>query len=60
MLKFGLVSTVAGLFLGLFGWMGFGDDVKIKAEQKGLKLSSLILILPPVFVSPLMSNNKFE
>jgi len=31
----------------LDGWV-FRDDGKIKVQQKGLKISSLILILPPV------------
>jgi hypothetical protein len=38
----------------------FGDDGKIKAEQNVLKIASLILILPPFFISPLASNSKFE
>jgi len=43
----------------LDGWV-FGDDGKIMAEQKGLKISSLLLILPSVLISPLVSDSKFE
>jgi hypothetical protein len=41
------------------GWV-FGDDGKIMAEQKGLKISTIKLILPSVLISPLVSNSKFE
>jgi len=41
-------------------WWVFGDNGKIKAEQKGLKISLLLLILLPVLISPLESNSKFE